>query len=263
MPKTTPPTYSGFVLTFEPERTEWLSERLDEDAEFKESFSAIDWSFERRELVMLVLHVEPYSISAMALMERMHGSGGSGKLKMKMSNMVVFDTPVTEKEIFNSGIHEVTCTPETLERSDVDTWESLVSELKALRPDQAEAIDNIISLRQTERRLLGETPRVARLNEQRDGLGLSLYIANLDRASVMKSINVDKAESAESILDLLDAVPIQERTLLEHDSRIFEQLLGDDSYRSAQFTDGSERSVRVLGNMRLSPCDEIIPVIAL
>lgn len=45
--------YSGFILTFEPERTQWLAKRLYSDNEITESFSAIDWEFERRELVFL------------------------------------------------------------------------------------------------------------------------------------------------------------------------------------------------------------------
>ena len=62
--------YSGFVLTFEPVRTQWTAEQLYPDAEISESFSAIDWEFERRELVLLVLDHDTLSISAMALMER-------------------------------------------------------------------------------------------------------------------------------------------------------------------------------------------------
>ncbi len=109
--------YSGFVLTFEPERTQWLAEQLHPGAELKESFSALDWKFERRELVMLVLNRDPFAISAMALMERMHGSGGSGKVKMRMSEMVVFDDAVSTKELTFANLDSIICTPETLKRS--------------------------------------------------------------------------------------------------------------------------------------------------
>lgn len=240
-----PKLYSGFVLTFEPERTHWLAERLYSGAEFKESFSALDCTFERRELVLLVLNAAPMSISAFALMERMHGSGGSGKLKMRMSKMVIFDEPVTESDFLISDLHSVVCTPETLKRTEPNTWDSLIAELCQVRPNSAEAVMQLISSRETERRILGQTNRVARLNEQRDGLGLALDIAQIDRTSVMKAIRVDKIENANSILDLLDAIPVQERSLLEHDARVFELLLGSQAYRSAVFSDGSDRSVRV------------------
>jgi hypothetical protein len=237
--------YSGFVLTFEPERTQWLAERLHSDTELKESFSALDWSFERRELVLLVLNAAPMEISAIALMERMHGSGGSGKLKMRMSKMVIFDEPVTESEFHVTDLHAVVCTPETLKRTEPSTWDALIVELCQARPKSAKAIAQLISLRETERRLLGQSTRVKRLNEQRDGLGLTLDIAQLDRASVLKAMKVDEVEKANSILDLLDTIPVQERSLLEHDARVFNLLLGPQASRSAMFSDGSDRSVRV------------------
>ena len=58
-------------------------------------------------------------------------------------------------------------------------------------------------------------------------------------------MNVETVQQATSVLDLLDCIPISERSLLEHDQRIFELLLGKQSTRSANFTDGTARSVRV------------------
>lgn len=237
--------YSGFILTFEPARTQWLAQRLHPDIELKESFSALDTTFERRELVLLVLSREPVSISAIALMERMRGSGGTGKLKMLMPEMVVFDEPVAIDELNIANIAHAISTPETLRRTEPDIWTALIAEIKRLRPADADAIDDLISSRESERRLLGESPRVARLNEQRDGLGLSLDVARLDRAAVMRTVQADRIESAESILDLLDIIPIQERSLLEHDRRILELLLTTSPFQSAQFSDNNEKSVRV------------------
>ena len=237
--------YSGFVLTFEPERTHWLAERLYLNPEFKESFSALDWEFERKELVLLVLNRDPSSISAFALMERMHGSGGSGKLKMRMTQMVVFDEAITHTQLRTTELDSIVCTPETLKRTQADIWNNLISELKHLRPEVAASIDALISSRNIERRLFGESIRIIRLNEQRDGLGLCLDIAQLDRPGVLKSTKVGEVERANSILDLLDVIPIQERSLLEHDRRIFEILLGENSSQSALFEDNSGRSVRV------------------
>lgn len=237
--------YSGFVLTFEPERTQWLAERLHPKMELKESFSALDWKFERRELVMLVLDTDPISISAVALMERMHGSGGSGKLKMRITNPVIFEQPVTESEFNTVDLSSLVCTPETLTRADPDEWNLLIIELCQIRPELADAINDLIFLRSAERRILGQTNRVEILNEQRDGLGLALDIAQLDRSAILKAMNVDGIDAANSILDLLNAIPIQERSLLEHDARVFQLILGQQSSQSAIFSDGSERSVRV------------------
>lgn len=240
-----PVPYSGFVLTFEPERTEWLAARLYSGRELTDSFSALDWEFERRELVLLVLSKEPLAISAMAMMERMHGSGGSGKLKMRMSNIITFDPPIANSDLLISDLESVVCTPETLSRTDNTTWDGLLVELRQLRPEASDAIDHLIGLRREERRLFGESTRVERLNEQRDGVGLSLEIAELDRAQVLKSLKAEQVDAASSILDLLDGQPIQERTLLEHDARIFRILLGDVPSKSAMFSDGREKNVRV------------------
>lgn len=240
------PIYSGFVLTFEPERTQWLADCLHDGSEVKESFSAIDWKFRRRELVLLVLVSDPLSISAMALMERMHGSGGSGKAKMKMTNMVIFNPPVPEKE--HNGLHtnKMICTPETLKRSDPDHWSAAISILKEIRPDRTEAIDNLIAMREAKRKIIGDSNKVDRLNEQRDGLGLSLEIARLNRNEVLKSIGVDNIEKAQSVLDLLDdAIPVQERSLLEHDKRVFDLVLNDWPTKNAVFSDDYGKSVRV------------------
>jgi hypothetical protein len=242
---TKPAEYSGFVLTFEPERTEWLADRLYSGRDLADSFSALDWEFERRELVLLVLSKDPLAISAMALMERMHGSGGSGKVKMRMSNIVTFDPPIQAGELLLSDLEAVMCTPETLKRTNKSNWDGLLGDLRMSRPASSESIDQLIVLRAEERRLLGQSNRIERLNEQRDGVGLSLDIAELDKGKVLKSLKAEKVDTAPSILDLLDGLPIHERTLLEHDARIFEMLLGDVPSTSAMFSDGSEKSVRV------------------
>ena len=239
-----PTLYAGFVLTFEPERTEWLAEKIYSGNDLAESFSALDWKFERRELALLVLSKAPLSISAMCLMERMHGSGGSGKLKMRMSNIILFDTPIENEEISNYDLNSIVCTPETLSRTDISTWDNLLAELKQLRPEKSSAINHLIELRIEEHRLLGGSNRVRILNEQRDGIGLSLDIAEMDRPTVLKGIKIENINNASSILDLLDILPIQERTLLEHDSRIFDQLLGDLPRRSGIFSEGRGKSVR-------------------
>lgn len=240
-----PAEYSGFVLTFEPERTDWLADKLHSGRDLADSFSALDWEFERRELVLLVLSKEPLAISAIAMMERMHGSGGSGKLKMRISNIFTFDPPVQQGELWLADLEDVICTPETLSRTEHSTWEGLLAEIRELRPSAVPAIDRLIALRAEERRLLGESNRIERLNEQRDGVGLSLDIAELDKGKVLKSLKAEKVDTASSILDLLDGLPIQERTLLEHDARIFQTLLGSTPTKSAMFSDGGERSVRV------------------
>jgi hypothetical protein len=196
----TPFAYSGFILTFEPQRTPWLADQLYLKKEIREPFSALDWTFLRRELVALVLSHNPLSIFAFALMERMHGSGGSGKLKMRMYNLVIFDEPVKISEISIKSTDTLISTPERLNRLDPITWDLFIDELKRLRPYDAGAIDERISLREADIRLLDDSPKVDRLNEQRDAVGLSLDIAQIGHAPVMRSVQSERVDTANSIL---------------------------------------------------------------
>ncbi len=52
-PKPTKPPYSGYFLAFEPARTRKIAESLYHPGEASESFSAMDWEFERREIALL------------------------------------------------------------------------------------------------------------------------------------------------------------------------------------------------------------------
>ncbi|WP_157201354.1 hypothetical protein [Massilia sp. Root418] len=236
--------YSGFILTFEPARTEWLAERVQSGKQISESFSALDVSFERRELVALVLNKNPFSINALALMEKMHGSGGAGKIKMRMSEILPFPAPVTHFELSNLHFELKPCTPETLLRSEPIQWSEFVDTLCRLRPEMQERITEMVARRNMRPYLAGNSDKIDRLNEQRDGLGLSLDIAQIDRAAILKSLNPDKIPKANSIFDLLDNLPIAERSLLEHDAPIIKKLLGTESVKSAHFSEAG-RSVRV------------------
>ncbi|RQU06566.1 hypothetical protein DF022_06235 [Burkholderia cepacia] len=216
------------------------------DMDLSESFSALDWTFENRELVLLILRHNPFKIHALALMERMHGSGGSGKRKMRMAKpLVVFDDPIAAKEL-PFDLEPLISTPERLRRLEGSRWNQLVSSLLQLRPKYADQIKSVIEKRTQQRRLLETSERALRLNEQRDGVGLALDIGGLDRPAILKSMNIESAPDARSVLDMLDDLPVQERSLLEHDRRIFDLLLGEQPTSAAIFDDGRGRSVRVV-----------------
>ncbi|MGF6815889.1 hypothetical protein OKW33_002695 [Paraburkholderia atlantica] len=210
-----------------------------------ESFSSQDWELDQRELVFLVLDHHPLSVSAFVLMERMRANGGFVKPKMRMSQMYVFDVPVAASELNIQNLDTLVCTPERMRRLDRATWTQLLARFREVRPEATDAIDRIVAMREVERRLFGESERVARLNEQRDGLGLALDIGNLDRRSVLQGLDANRANDANSIFDLLDVIPVHERSMLEHDARLFEQILGAVSAQSAVFQDDTQRSVRV------------------
>jgi len=128
----------------------------------------MDWKFERREIAFLILDREQMSIGAAVLMERMHGSGGTGKLKMRLSDPVIFEPPIDAASVKNVGVlPDYVSTAELVKRLDPDRWALLITTIKRLRPDSAESIDRLLARRVEERRLLGDTEKIARLNKKR------------------------------------------------------------------------------------------------
>ncbi len=240
-------SYGGFILTFEPERSEWLKGRLyrGTDWALTESFSTLDWDLDLREVAFLAPETDPPELAAIVLMEPMKASGGFVKRKMRASEMVVFDPPIREQELSIHDLGGWISTPETLKRVDPTVWEQLLNDVRRARPGDAGDVDRILAMRDAQWRLVGDSQRVARLNEQRDGLGISLEIAQIDREPVLKAIRPDQASVANSILDLLDALPTYERELLEHDKRIFEELLGVEPTKGVVFHGAGKRMVRV------------------
>ncbi len=239
--------YSGYLLAFEPRRTGKIWSSLYIDQEASESFSAMDWAFEYREIALLALSPKRPEISALVLMERMHGTGGTGKLKMRMHAPILLDDPISEAELAQAmpfKIAEHTCSAERLKRIPVPEWLPLLDCIKQLRPDIAEDLDSLIRRQKEVRRIVGEGTRLLRLMEQRDAIGLTLDMASLDRQAVMREANYDKADSALSALDLLDHESLHEQDVIRQDQKIFESLLTTDM-RSARFNGPGNRQVRV------------------
>lgn len=238
-------SYTGYLLAFEPRRTEKIAERLYGVKEASESFSAMDWTFERREVVLLSLTPGEPSIGAAALMERMHGSGGTGKLMMRMSLPVLIDDAITAKELADVvTLGDCVSTAERPKRIATSVWPNLFDAIKRLRPQLAEQLDALLTLRDEERRLTGDSARVLRLMEQRDAIGLALEVASLDLQTTLRNLKSDKVDSATSVLDLLDHEPLQEQDVIRRDEQIFKELLTKDM-RHGRFVGPSGRQVRV------------------
>lgn len=109
--------YAGFFLAFEYRRTEYIARKLWGDEEASESFSAFDWELDRREVVMLSLSPGRTGVDALVLMERMHGSGGTGKLKMRLHRPVLIRQSVSAQELVAfANIDRLRSTAEQLKR---------------------------------------------------------------------------------------------------------------------------------------------------
>jgi hypothetical protein len=240
------PSYSGCFLTFESGRIEKIRESLNYPGEASESFSAMDWAFERREIAFLSFAPADYCIDAVVLMERMHGSGGTGKLKMRMWTPILIEKSILPNEI--ADVFPATqrlCTAETFRRIPPIEWPKFIEAVKRQRPNLAERLDALVALRDEKNRLTGNDEKILRLTEQRDAIGLALDIASLDRKTILREAHFDRVESATSVLDLLDSEPVQEQDLIRKDQLAFKGLLTDKGTRSARFTGVGAREVRV------------------
>lgn len=241
------PPYSGYFLTFESGRIGKIEECLHYPGEASESFSAMDWVFERREIAFLSFTPSEHQIDAVVLMERMHGSGGTGKLKMRMWAPILIEKSIKPNEI--SEVFPAAnrlCTAETFKRIPPEEWPKLIEAIKQLRPNLANRLDALITLREEKNRLTGNDEKILRLTEQRDALGLTLDIASLDRKTILREARFERVQSATSVLDLLDAEPLQEQDLIHKDQRAFLGLLTEgDGARTARFTGIGTREVRV------------------
>jgi len=122
-----PANYGGFVLAFEPARTEKIAEILRVYGEASESFSAEDWNFERCELVLLARRHPENAIFAAVLMKRMGGSGGTRRVKMRLTEPVLLGPPVLASEADDPALlASAVSTAESLKRFDPAAWRRIL-----------------------------------------------------------------------------------------------------------------------------------------
>lgn len=238
--------YSGYFLKFESGRINKIQENLEYPGEASESFSAMDWTFERREIALLSLTPGEACIDAVVLMERMHGSGGTGKLKMRMWAPVLIEKSISSTELADAfPAAKRLCSAETFQRIPPEEWPRVIEAIKRQRPSLSERLDALVALREEQNRLTGDDAKILRLTEQRDAIGLTLDIASLDRKTILRAAHLERIESARSVLDLLDQESRHEQDLIRDDQKVFEGLLSKTDMRSAEFEGVGSRKVRV------------------
>lgn len=243
--KSTNAPYAGFFLAFEHRRTEYIARKLWVDGEASESFSAFDWELDRRELALLSLRPGRSCIDAMVLMERMHGSGGTGKLKMRLHRPVHFERALHPEELKDVVVLDrMRSTAEQLKRFSPKDWYAVINEIRRLRPECADEVTSLIEMQRAVNPLVGRDSKTLRLSEQRDAVGLVLDIADMDRKTLFRRARVEDALEASSFLDVLDSERMHEQDVMRHDQQIFPGLLSHHM-SSARFREMGGREVRV------------------
>jgi hypothetical protein len=244
--------YSGFVLTFEPGRSELIDAALRyRRQEATETLSSRDWKLYSRELVFLSFSfghdfgVRDETIDGMVLMQRLKVPAATGKWKMRLESPVMLENPIELRE-FPSGLRRLLRFSNSINlvRLEQKAWRQLVERAKALRPDTAQALDKLIAQRTEDRRIFPTNTRTTRLMEQRDAVGIAVQMAGLDRSAVLGSLDPAKMASSDSVLDLLDHESLQEQDALRIDQAAFGALLSP-GMRHGRFSDGKGAQVRV------------------
>ena len=243
--------YSGFISSFEPARSKKLLRNLEKGGDFSDSFSIDDWELDKREIFLLVLESNPAKLNGAAFVERSYGNGGTGKPKFSFSNLLSFGEPILIANIENQS-GELSALISNFskggKRLEDDEWAELVSIIKRLRPGIASDLDELISLVFKDADLVDDTEnRIMRLAEQRDAIGMATDIAGCDRKFVMKSINATDAQTADSILDLIEDFTLDERSHVEKDSELIRRMLGEDldKIKYKKIADENDRKVTV------------------
>lgn len=239
-----PSAYGGFILGFEPARTESIEEYLLSGWRVSESFSSQDWNLQSCEMVYLVRHRGDVQIFGATLMKRRGRGGGTKRVEMRFTQTVLFDWAISSSEASNAdGLSRNISSAENVKRLNAKAWEDLNQLVKRLRPEYSIRLDELLALRVARRPSLGSDERSVRLAEERDAFGLALDIAGMKRSSILASAGLGRMNNARSTLDLIDAQPIAERSLVESDSRIFRIALRS-AFQNAKIRDDRGREIR-------------------
>lgn len=242
--------YHGFLVEFEPERSNRMTEWLSAGYDVSDSFSSDDWGLRKKEIFFLLAPRSDQQMPALfgaTYVERMHGTGGTRKPKYRLTKPVLFEGPIDfdELERVSADLANSISNPSIGLRLSPVLWQQLVSVALALRPAQAEKLEALLALVQRDTQLLGGTNRLDRLAEQRDAVGMVLDVAGLDRTAVFKAVDADKSDAADVFFDLLTGHPYQERSLIEHDVNWLQQLLEDDHQERVFMEAGASAKVTV------------------
>jgi hypothetical protein len=235
--------YTSAILTFEPERTLRMADRLRHGGVVTQAFSLSDWRLDQREVLLLSLQSDSPSIDGMILLERMRGNGGTETIKMRVIDHVLFE-PVGAGDV--ARILPLSSSISHLDKQillEPETWERLITRLVHLRPEAANAILRMLKNRSAEPPPMDSSLRNERLLEQVDAIGLAVEIGGGERAGILRQTDLDRRGEARSAVDLFVNIPFYETDFINHDTWVFGQLL-NASYRTMVF--GGDRGSRII-----------------
>lgn len=239
-----PEEYGGFILGFEPERTDTIEEYLASGYVISESFSSQDWNLQNQEMVYFARQGNIPSLFGAGVLRKRGGGGGTKRVNMRLAEFVLFERPIYANEAANENtLEKAISTADSVQRFDAAGWRQLNDLIKTLRPEHARRLNELARLRLARLSSIPRDTRTSRLSEERDALGLVLDIAGLDRQAILRTATHERMSTATSVLELIDAQPLAERSLIESDSAALKIALGS-AFATAKLDDNRGREVR-------------------
>lgn len=239
-----PEEYGGIILGFEPTRTSTIEDYLASGYVVSESFSSQDWNLQNREMVYFARQGDVPSLFGAGVLRKRGSGGGTKRINMRLLEFVLFEHPISAKEAANpETLGLAISTADNIRRFDAENWRQLTDLIKTLRPEHAQRIDELARQRVASLSSIQHDTRTSRLSEERDALGLALDVAGLNRQTIFRTATHERIDAATSVLEMIDAQPIAERTLVESDSAALRIAL-ETAFANARFVDDRGREVR-------------------
>lgn len=221
----------GFLIYFEPERSQLFQERAYTYDNFSVELSRLDNSPKARELFLVCFDGEGKTISAAAMASYKRGPQNTGARNYRFSDFVFFK-PIAVKQVENrvsAGTKKalVKSSGGVARRIPPVSWAEVRQTIAALRPSAAEQLEALWQkVCQPDR--IDTERELQTLALQRDAIGLALDCAKLEdrRREVFRKAKpvIATARQDSFIAYLEEAARTQERELIDYDRAAFESL---------------------------------------
>jgi len=246
-----------YYLSFSDGHREDLERAAEESARFSTALPMAEWGIRRKELFLLSLHNPRFFrtsaaeqvITCVAVGRRKRGPQVTRALSAEFHSFLPFE-PLPLEELLSTlqGPQRAVVKPLDGGRG---LWfpplacQQAIAGLAKLRPSIADGLSDLWSLvNEVEPSVISRT--VEHLAMQRDAIGLSLEIAGLSgiRRQTFRRTLFRGDKPTRSFIDIMDAQPLQERSLVEHDRTVFARHIAQGEYATQNFSEG-HRNLRV------------------
>jgi hypothetical protein len=241
----------GLYISFENARRVDLQEAAGAHDRFSVELSNSDWQLGQKEIFLISLSEERDRIDYAAIARKKRGPKNTAACNLEFSGFVEFERPLSLASLIQELPRDLATLVKDREGKrgkwfPPTVWLAVLDLLKRMSPNAAQPLDKLWSLVNANEEIdIGRNTE--RLGMQRDAIGLSLDVAGLPdlRRREFRRISLAQADIAtSSFIELMDSQPPQERMLVDHDRRIFEEAIASGEYETREFSEGP-RTLRV------------------